>query len=203
MLGKVRKALGIPSRNERIVKAMEAKVAEINSFEPALEGLSDEQLAGKTAEFRDRLAAGVALDDLLPEAYACVRESSRRHLRTATGVAMRHFDVQMIGGIVLHQGGIAEMMTGEGKTLVATLPTYLNALPGEGVHVVTVNDYLAQRDADWMRPVFEGLGMTVGAIQSNMGNAERHLAYACDITYGTNNEFGFDYLRDNMKVRPQ
>ncbi|MHC4935366.1 MAG: preprotein translocase subunit SecA [Planctomycetota bacterium] len=203
MLGKVRKALGIPSRNERIVKAMEAKVAEINSFEPALEGLSDEQLAGKTAEFRDRLAAGVALDDLLPEAYACVRESSRRHLKTATGVAMRHFDVQMIGGIVLHQGGIAEMMTGEGKTLVATLPTYLNALPGAGVHVVTVNDYLAQRDADWMRPVFEGLGMTVGAIQSNMGNAERHLAYACDITYGTNNEFGFDYLRDNMKVRPQ
>ncbi|MGA1781061.1 MAG: preprotein translocase subunit SecA, partial [Planctomycetota bacterium] len=203
MLGKVRKALGIPSRNERIVKAMEAKVAEINSFEPALEGLSDEQLAGKTAVFRDRRAAGVALDDLLPEAYACVRESSRRHLRTATGVAMRHFDVQMIGGIVLHQGGIAEMMTGEGKTLVATLPTYLNALPGEGVHVVTVNDYLAQRDADWMRPVFQGLGMPVGAIQSNMGNAERHLAYACDITYGTNNEFGFDYLRDNMKVRPQ
>jgi len=203
MLGTLQRMLGIPSRNERILKAMQPVVARVNALEAGLQKLTDEQLAGKTAEFRDRLEAGVALEDLLPEAYACVRESSRRHLKTPSGTPMRHFDVQIIGGIVLAQGGIAEMVTGEGKTLVATLPTYLYALPGKGVHVVTVNDYLARRDADWMRPVYEGLGMTVGAIQSQMGNPERHLAYGADITYGTNNEFGFDYLRDNMKIRPQ
>ncbi len=203
MLGKFRKLLGIPSRNERIVNAMASTVAQIATFEPGLQKLSDEQLVGKTADFRDRLEAGVALDDLLPEAYACVRESARRHLRTGAGAVMRHFDVQMVGGIVLAQGGIAEMVTGEGKTLVATLPLYLYSLPRKGVHLVTVNDYLARRDAEWMRPVYEGLGVTVGSIQANMGNEERHLAYDCDITYGTNNEFGFDYLRDNMKIRPE
>ncbi|MEM7163974.1 MAG: preprotein translocase subunit SecA [Planctomycetota bacterium] len=191
------------SRNERVVKALHPVVAEIASHEDALQGLSDEQLRGKTGEFRQRLDNGEALDNLLPEAFACVRESSRRHLKTATGVAMRHFDVQMMGGVVLHRGGIAEMVTGEGKTLVATLPAYLNALPAKGVHVVTVNDYLARRDAEWMTPVYEGLGMSVGAIQSNMDSQERITEYNCDITYGTNNEFGFDYLRDNMKIHPQ
>ncbi len=203
MFGWLRKKLGLPSRNEKIIRAMQSKVLEIASFESDLQKLSDEQLAQKTVEFRDRLAAGVDLDDLMTEAYACVRESSCRFLRTGNGTPMRHFDVQMIGGMVLNQGGIAEMVTGEGKTLVATLPTYLNALPALGVHVVTVNDYLAKRDAGWMRPVFEGLGMTVGSIQANMDNPERLDAYGCDITYGTNNEFGFDYLRDNMKIRPE
>lgn len=191
------------SRNERVIKALQPVVAEINGWESRLESLSDEQLAGKTQEFRDRLASGTKLDDLLTEAFACVRESSRRHLKTATGVPMRHFDVQMMGGVVLHRGGIAEMVTGEGKTLVATLPAYLNALPSKGVHVITVNDYLARRDSDWMRPVFEGLGLTVGAIQSNMDSQQRIAEYSCDITYGTNNEFGFDYLRDNMKIHAE
>ena len=156
--------------------------------------LSDEQLSAKTAELRSRLQNGLSLDDILPEAFAAVREASRRTTK------MRHFDVQLIGGIILHQGKIAEMVTGEGKTLVATLPVYLNALSGKPVHVVTVNDYLARRDRDWMGPIYEMLGMTVGVIQNNMTNEERKVAYTCDITYGTNNEFGFDYLRDNMKV---
>ena len=193
----------VPSRNEKIIKDLLPLVAKINDLEPRFEALGDDQLRGLTADLRSRLEAGEALDDLLPEAYAAVRESSRRNLKTGTGVAMRHYDVQLIGGIVLNHGGIAEMRTGEGKTLVATLPAYLNALPGKGVHVVTVNDYLAKRDADWMRPVFEALGMTVGAIQSNMQSQERLEQYGCDITYGTNNEFGFDYLRDNMKTRPE
>ena len=189
--------------DEKVLKSMWSRVERINALEPEIQALSDEALRAKTGEFRQRIEKGETLDDLLIEAFACVRESSRRFLRTPTGVAMRHFDVQLIGGMVLHEGSIAEMTTGEGKTLVSTSPAYLNALSGKGVHVVTVNDYLARRDADWMRPVFEGLGMTVGAIQSNMGNTERHEQYRCDITYGTNNEFGFDYLRDNMKVRPE
>ncbi|MEM7263686.1 MAG: preprotein translocase subunit SecA, partial [Planctomycetota bacterium] len=191
------------SANDRALKPLWANVERINGLESEIEKLSDEQLKGKTVEFRERLAKGETLDDLLCEAFACVRESSRRFMRTATGVAMRHFDVQLIGGMVLHSGAIAEMTTGEGKTLVATAPAYLNALPETGVHVVTVNDYLARRDADWMRPVFEGLGLTVGVIQSEMSSQERLENYNCDITYGTNNEFGFDYLRDNMKVRPE
>ncbi|MGE3164156.1 MAG: preprotein translocase subunit SecA [Planctomycetota bacterium] len=188
------------SRNERVVKQLLPLVAEIGTWESRLEALTDEQLRAKTSEFRDRLARGTTLDELLPEAFACVRESAKRHMRTASGAPMRHFDVQLLGGIVLHRGGIAEMVTGEGKTLVATCPAYLNALPGKGVHIVTVNDYLAKRDATWMTPVFAGLGLTVGAIQSHMGSEQRIVEYGCDITYGTNNEFGFDYLRDNMKV---
>ncbi len=186
-------------RNERTVRALLPLVKRINDCEPAFQALSDEQLRGKTVEFRERLAKGEPLDRLLPEAFAAVREASRRNLKAGGTVPMRHFDVQLIGGIVLHQGKVAEMVTGEGKTLVATLPAYLNALPGLGVHVVTVNDYLARRDANWMRPVYEALGLTVGAIQSAMNNEERKKEYGCDITYGTNNEFGFDYLRDNMK----
>ncbi|MBN1441061.1 MAG: preprotein translocase subunit SecA [Planctomycetes bacterium] len=188
------------SRNERLVKDLRRQVEAVNSFEPEMQALSDEKLQGKTEEFRHRLAEGATVDDLLPEAFAAVRESARRNLRTSTGVPMRHFDVQIIGGIVLHQGKIAEMATGEGKTLVATLSAYLNALPQRGVHIVTVNDYLAQRDRDWMAPVYEGAGMTAGAIQSEMDSQERQAQYVCDITYGTNNEFGFDYLRDNMKT---
>ena len=168
-------------------------VAEINANEPEIQALSDEQLRGKTAEFRQRLADGETLDDLLPEAFAVVREAGRRMLN------MRHFDVQLIGGIVLHRGKIAEMKTGEGKTLVATLPAYLNALDGKGVHVVTVNDYLARRDSEWMGRLYRFLGMSVGVIQHDLNDQERQVAYGCDITYGTNNEFGFDYLRDNMK----
>ena len=158
-----------------------------------MQALTDEQLRAKTVEFRRRLAEGETLDELLPEAFAACREAGCRFLK------MRHYDVQLMGGMVLHGGNIAEMVTGEGKTLVATLAAYLNALPGKGVHVVTVNDYLARRDAEWMSPIFSGLGMTVGAIQSDMDSEERQAIYACDITYGTNNEFGFDYLRDNMK----
>ncbi len=155
--------------------------------------MTDAELREQTAKFRKRLAAGETLDDLLVEAFAVCREAGRRVL------GMRHYDVQLMGGIVLHRGNIAEMVTGEGKTLVATLPAYLNALEGKGVHVVTVNDYLARRDMEWMGPLYMGLGLTVGAIQSDMDAAERQKAYACDITYGTNNEFGFDYLRDNMR----
>ncbi len=188
------------SRNERIVKALRPLVEQINILEPEMKKLSDSELQAKTGGFKERIAAGTPLDDLLPEAFAVVREASCRTLKTASGVQMRHFDVQLIGGIVLHQGKISEMVTGEGKTLVATLPAYLNALTGKGVHIVTVNDYLARRDAEWMKPVFEFLGLTVGAIQSDMDNEERQKEYACDITYGTNNEFGFDYLRDNMKI---
>ena len=183
----------IGTQNERELKRLRPIVAEINAHEPAIEALSDEQLRGKTAEFRERLANGETLDDLLPEAFAVVREAGRRVLN------MRHFDVQLIGGIVLHRGKIAEMKTGEGKTLVATLPAYLNALAGKGVHVVTVNDYLARRDSEWMGRIYRFLGMTVGVIQHDLNDQERQVAYAADITYGTNNEFGFDYLRDNMK----
>ncbi|NCF98781.1 MAG: preprotein translocase subunit SecA, partial [Planctomycetia bacterium] len=193
----------VPSRNDKILRGVAPLVDKINELEPQFEGLSQHDLLSLTDQFRSRLESGESLEDLLPEAYAAVRESSRRNLKTGTGVSMRHYDVQLIGGIVLNHGGIAEMRTGEGKTLVATLPAYLNALPAKGVHVVTVNDYLAKRDSDWMRPVFQALGMTVGAIQSNMQSQERLEQYGCDVTYGTNNEFGFDYLRDNMKTRPE
>src|SRR5881628_3719321 len=179
--------------NERELKRLRPIVAEINAREPDVRERSDEQLRGKTAEFRERLAAGATLDDLMPEAFAVVREAGRRTLN------MRHFDVQLIGCAVLHKGKSAEMKTGEGKTLVATLPAYLNALEDKGVHVVTVNDYLARRDSEWMGRIYRFLGMTVGVIQHDLNDAERQVAYACDITYGTNNEFGFDYLRDNMK----
>jgi preprotein translocase subunit SecA len=188
------------SRNERVLKELWPIVARVNALEPELQRLSDEQLEGKTAEFRSRLADGETVDDLLVEAFAAVREAARRNLKTASGLPMRHFDVQIIGGIVLHRGKIAEMATGEGKTLVATLPAYLNSLPGRGVHVITVNDYLARRDRDWMSPIYNALGIRAGAIQSEMHSLERQAEYVCEITYGTNNEFGFDYLRDNMKI---
>lgn len=180
------------SRNERIVKRMRKTVEQINALEPELEALSDDQLQGKTAELRQRLANGAALDDLLPEAFATVREASKRVFN------MRHYDVQLIGGMVLYDGKIAEMKTGEGKTLMATLPAYLNALSGNGVHVITVNDYLASRDAAWMGKLYGFLGMSTGVIISGLDSQQRREAYACDIVYGTNNEFGFDYLRDNM-----
>jgi preprotein translocase subunit SecA len=183
----------IGTQNEREIKRLMPRVAEINALEPQIQALSDEQLRGKTDEFRGRVANGETLDDLLPEAFAVVREAGKRVLN------MRHFDVQLIGGMVLHKGTIAEMKTGEGKTLVATLPTYLNALEGKGVHVVTVNDYLARRDSEWMGRLYRFLGMSVGVIQHELTDQQRQVAYGCDITYGTNNEFGFDYLRDNMK----
>jgi preprotein translocase subunit SecA len=180
------------SRNDRLLRGYTRYVRAAKGFEAAVQALSDEQLQAKTEEFRTRLRDGATLNALLPEAFAVVREAASRTLK------MRHFDVQLIGGIALHEGRIAEMRTGEGKTLVATLPAYLNALPGEGVHVVTVNEYLAQRDADWMAPVFRFLGLTVGVIKNSQTPEEKRAAYACDITYGTNNEFGFDYLRDNL-----
>jgi preprotein translocase subunit SecA len=180
------------SRNDRLLKTYRRTVARINALEPQFEALDDAALRAKTDEFRQRLAAGTTLDDLLPEAFAVVREAGKRALK------MRHFDVQLVGGIVLHQGKIAEMRTGEGKTLVATLPVYLNALAGKGVHVVTVNDYLAARDAEWMGRLYGFLGLTVGVNVPGMGRAEKQAAFAADVTYGTNNEFGFDYLRDNM-----
>src|SRR5881409_3065427 len=183
----------VGTQNERELKRLRPIVGQVNAFEPSIESLSDEQLRAKTAEFRQRVGNGESIDDLLPEAFAVVREAGRRVLN------MRHFDVQLIGGMVLHKGKIAEMKTGEGKTLVATLPAYLNALEGTGVHVVTVNDYLARRDSEWMGRIYRFLGMTVGVIQHELTDAERQVAYAADITYGTNNEFGFDYLRDNMK----
>ena len=183
----------IGTQNERDLKRIAPLVTTINGLEASVRDLTDEQLRGRTAGFRERVARGESLDDLLPEAFAVVREAGRRTLN------MRHFDVQLIGGIVLHQGKIAEMKTGEGKTLVATLPAYLNALAGKGVHVVTVNDYLARRDSEWMGRVYRFLGLAVGVIQHELTDGERQVAYACDITYGTNNEFGFDYLRDNMK----
>ena len=183
----------VGTQNERDLKRLRPFVGEINALESSIQALSDEQLRAKTVEFRERLAQDETLDDLLAEAFAVVREAGRRVLN------MRHFDVQLIGGAVLHKGRIAEMKTGEGKTLVATLPAYLNALEGKGVHIVTVNDYLARRDSEWMGKIFRFLGMTVGVIQHDLNDAERQVAYACDITYGTNNEFGFDYLRDNMK----
>ncbi len=183
------------TRNEREIKRMQPVVLQINALEPDIEQLSDEELAAKTVEFRQRIEQGATPDDILPEAFAVVREAGRRVLN------MRHFDVQLIGGMVLHSGKIAEMKTGEGKTLVATLPVYLNALEGKGVHVVTVNDYLAHRDSEWMGRIYRFLGLTVGVIVHDLDDQERRAAYACDITYGTNNEFGFDYLRDNMKFR--
>lgn len=183
------------TKTDRDIKKIRPLVARVNEFEPRIQALTDSALRAKTAEFREKLAQGASIEDLLPEAFACVREASRR----TTG--MRHFDVQLIGGFVLHQGKIAEMKTGEGKTLVATLPAYLNALEGKGVHIVTVNDYLAKRDTEWMGPIYNFLGLTVGTIQHEIGDRERYEAYRCDITYGTNNEFGFDYLRDNMKFR--
>ena len=188
--GLLKKVFG--SRNDRLIKQYAQTVKRINAFEPAIQALSDEQLRAKTDEFRQRHAKGETLDDLLPEAFAVVREAGLREL------GMRHFDVQMIGGMVLHYGKIAEMRTGEGKTLVATLPAYLNALSGKGVHVVTVNDYLASRDAEWMGRLHRFLGLTVGVNLSQMDHEAKQAAYAADITYGTNNEFGFDYLRDNM-----
>jgi preprotein translocase subunit SecA len=191
MLGFARKLFG--SVNDRKIRPMKSNVARINALEPAFEALSDEALRNKTSEFRQRLAAGAKLDSLLPEAFATVREASKRTL------GLRHFDVQLLGGMVLHSGAISEMRTGEGKTLVATLPTYLNALPGKGVHVITVNDYLAQRDAEWMSQIYRFLGLTTGVIVHGKNDQERRAAYHSDITYGTNNEFGFDYLRDNMK----
>src|SRR5581483_7213438 len=198
------------SANERLLKKIVPIIAQINALEPQIKQLSDEQLRARTVAFREQIAAKLegadelsaeerkaleqeSLDEILPEAFACVREASVR----STG--MRHFDVQLIGGLVLHRGMIAEMRTGEGKTLVATLPVYLNALLGKGVHVVTVNDYLARRDAEWMGRIYKFLGLTVGIIQNDLDDFERQEAYKADITYGTNNEFGFDYLRDNMK----
>ncbi len=183
------------SRNDRLLKQFRQTVAAINQLEPTIEKLSDEELRGKTEAFRQRVAQGEPLDAVLPEAFAVVREAGRRVLN------MRHFDVQLIGGMALHYGKIAEMRTGEGKTLMATLPAYLNALSGKGVHVVTVNDYLAQRDAEWMGKLYNFLGLSVGVILSQMEQGNKHAAYAADITYGTNNEFGFDYLRDNMAVQ--
>ena len=184
------------SRNERMLKRLQKNVAAVNAFEDALAELSDEALRAKTTEFRERFRQGETLDELLPEAFAVVRETGKRVL------GMRHFDVQLIGGMVLHEGKIAEMRTGEGKTLVATLPAYLNALSGKAVHVITVNDYLARRDALWMGQIFNALDMSVGVVLGGMAHAERKRAYECAITYGTNNEFGFDYLRDNMAFHP-
>jgi preprotein translocase subunit SecA len=181
--------------NDRSLKGYQRRVPQINALEPAMEALSDEALRAKTGEFREHLAGGATLDDLLPEAFAVVREAAKRTL------GQRHFDVQLVGGMVLHDGKISEMKTGEGKTLVATLPVYLNALAGKGVHIVTVNDYLARRDAEWMGQIYTFLGMTVGVIVHGLDDEMRRAQYAADITYGTNNEFGFDYLRDNMKYR--
>jgi preprotein translocase subunit SecA len=183
------------SRNQRLLREYGGYVSRANTFESGFKSLSDEDIRARTDHFRERLAAGESLDDLLPEAFAAVREAAGR------AIGLRHFDVQLIGGITLHQGKISEMRTGEGKTLVATLAVYLNALAGKGVHVVTVNEYLAQRDADWMGPVYRFLGLTVGVIKSGQSSAEKRAAYACDVTYGTNNEFGFDYLRDNLAFR--
>ncbi|MCS6921111.1 MAG: preprotein translocase subunit SecA [Elioraea sp.] len=183
------------TQNDRALKAYRKRVPAINALEPKMAALSDAELAAQTVRFRERLAKGETLDDLLPEAFATVREAAKRTL------GQRHFDVQLIGGMVLHEGKIAEMKTGEGKTLVATLPAYLNALTGKGVHIVTVNDYLARRDAEWMGQIYRFLGLSVGVIVHGLTDEERRAAYACDITYGTNNEFGFDYLRDNMKYR--
>src|SRR5215510_11231567 len=192
MLGQIL-AKVIGTQNEREIKRLRPLVAEIGALEPQVQALTDEQLRQKTQEFKTRVAGGESLDDVLVEAFAVVREAGKRVLN------MRHFDVQLIGGMVLHSGQIAEMKTGEGKTLVATLPAYLNALEGKGVHVVTVNDYLARRDSEWMGRLYRFLGMSVGVIQHELTDQQRQVAYGADITYGTNNEFGFDYLRDNMK----
>ncbi|MGE0830755.1 MAG: preprotein translocase subunit SecA, partial [Hyphomonadaceae bacterium] len=191
MLSFAKKIFG--SVNERKVRGMRGLVTRINALEPNYEALSDEALRNKTSEYRQRLARGAKLDDILPEAFATVREAAKRTL------GMRHFDTQMLGGMVLHDGKISEMRTGEGKTLVATLPVYLNALESRGVHVITVNDYLAKRDSEWMGQIYKFLGLSIGVIVHGLYDNERRQAYAADVTYGTNNEFGFDYLRDNMK----
>src|SRR3981189_1607189 len=194
MIGVIaRKVFG--SSNERRIKGYLPRVGQINALEKELEGLSDEALRARTEAFRKQLAEGKTLDDILVPAFATVREAAKRTL------GQRHFDVQLIGGMVLHEGDIAEMKTGEGKTLVATLAVYLNALAGKGVHVVTVNDYLARRDSEWMGQIYNFLGLTVGVIVHGLDDAERKQSYSRDITYGTNNEYGFDYLRDNMKYR--
>src|SRR5881275_1499835 len=194
MLGALaRKFFG--SANDRRVKGYQARVDAINALEPEVAALSDEALKARTAEFKQQIADGRTLDDILVPAFATVREAAKRTL------GQRHFDVQLIGGMVLHEGDIAEMKTGEGKTLVATLAVYLNALAGKGVHVVTVNDYLARRDSEWMGQIYNFLGLSVGVIVHGLDDAERKEAYSRDITYGTNNEYGFDYLRDNMKYR--
>ena len=190
MLGFAKKLFG--SSNDRSVKAMMARVQTINALEPSYAALSDGDLRAKTDEFKAALAAGKTLDDILPQAFAAVREAAKRTL------GQRHYDVQLVGGMVLHRGGIAEMRTGEGKTLVATAPVYLNALAGKGVHVITVNDYLATRDSEWMGQIYRFLGLQVGVIVNGLSQGERQRAYGSDITYGTNNEFGFDYLRDNL-----
>src|SRR3954453_14790122 len=194
MLAAIARAI-FGSSNDRALKMYQRRVAAINALEPAMEALSDQALAAKTTEVRERLANDAALDELLPEAFAVVREAGKRTL------GQRHFDVQLVGGMVLHDGKISEMKTGEGKPLVATLPVYLNALAGKGVHVVTVNDYLARRDADWMGQIYNFLGMSVGVLVHGQDDDTKPAQYGCDITYGTNNEFGFDYLRDNMKFR--
>src|SRR5207302_2329491 len=181
------------TKHERDVKAIRPLVTAINDLESQIEALSDEELAAQTVSFKEQLAQGAPLDDILIPAVATVREAGRRFL------TMRHFDVQLIGGVTLHRGKVAEMKTGEGKTLVATLPAYLNALDGKGVHIVTVNDYLAKRDSEWMGRLYKFLGLSVGVIQHGLDDDERRQSYGSDITYGTNNEFGFDYLRDNMK----
>src|SRR5213595_3959597 len=181
------------SRNERLLKQYGQVVRRINALESATAALSDDELRSRTVALRERVGNGEELDAVLPEAFAIVREAGKRTLQ------MRHFDVQLMGGMVLHNGKIAEMKTGEGKTLVATLPVYLNALTGRGVHVVTVNDYLARRDSEWMGRVYKFLGLSVGIIVHGLTDTERQVSYRSDVTYGTNNEFGFDYLRDNMK----
>lgn len=181
------------TKHDRDLKKIQPIIDKINSLEPSMKALSDEQLKAKTPEFKDRLSKGETLDDILPEAFAALREASVRVL------GMRHYDVQLIGGYILHKGSIAEMRTGEGKTLVATLAVYLNGLSGKGVHVVTVNDYLASRDKEWMGQLYEWMGLTTGTIVHGLTDAQRKKSYGADITYGTNNEFGFDYLRDNMK----
>ena len=182
------------SYSEKEVKRVQPIINKINALEPEMQKLTDAELRAKKDEFQKMLAEGKTLDDILPEAFAVVREGAKRVLE------MRHFDVQLIGGIILHQGRIAEMKTGEGKTLVATLPAYLNALEGKGVHIITVNDYLAKRDSEWMGKLYKFLGLSVGLVIAGMEPKEKQKAYACDITYGTNNEFGFDYLRDNMVI---
>jgi preprotein translocase subunit SecA len=192
MIGSILKKI-VGSKNDRELKKLQQQVDEINALEPSIQALNDAELKAKPVEFRSRLASGETLDDLLSEAFAVVREAAVRVL------GLRHFDVQLIGGMVLHSGKIAEMKTGEGKTLMATLPVYLNALAGKGVHVITVNDYLAKRDAAWMGAVYNFLGLEVDCVVHGLSDEQRKAAYRADITYGTNNEFGFDYLRDNMK----
>ena len=194
MIGAVaRKLFG--SANERRIRSYQPRVDAINALEKEIEALSDDELKARTAEFKKQVADGTSLDDILIPAFATVREAAKRTL------GQRHFAMQLIGGMILHEGKIAEMKTGEGKTLVATLAVYLNALSGRGVHVVTVNDYLAKRDSEWMGRMYKFLGLSVGVIVHDLDDEERRQSYACDITYGTNNEFGFDYLRDNMKFR--